>query len=596
MFKIIKKLQFKEWLLVMVSAVLIVWQVYVELKIPDYMKEITTIIQNPTAGVSAIFAEGGFMLMYAFMSLILAVIVGYISCKVAMTLGYRLRNSMFTKVESMSMEEINRFSTASLITRSTNDIVQVQMLLVFAIQILLKAPVMAVWALIKMSGTSGAWSWLVVGGVAIIVVLVAVVIIIALPRFKKMQKYTDDVNKVARENLTGIRVVRAYNAEKFEEKRFGDINDTLTSNYLGATRTMALLHPTMTFVMTGISLGIYWIGAYLINDAVGMDKKVLFTDMMAYSAYAMQVIMSFLMLIMVFIMLPRVMVSAKRINEVLDTENTIVDGTTFDNSPDDNNGKKAVTGELEFINVSFEYNDGGEDKILSNVSFKANKGDMVAIIGATGSGKSTLVNLIPRLYDATSGAVLVNGVDVKEYSQFELRNKIAYVPQKAVLFSGTVNSNVAYGDSGKGTDVNENMVKTAVEIAQGKNFVEKMDDSYASKISQGGTNVSGGQKQRLSIARAVYRKPEIFVFDDSFSALDYATDRKLRTALKNETEGSTTIVVSQRIGTIKDANLILVLEGGEVVGSATHDELMKTCEVYREIAYSQLSEEELKNV
>ena len=589
MIKLLKNLQFKEWALVMVSAVLIVFQVYVELKIPDFMHNITSIIQSSSGSVSAIFKEGGFMLMYAFISLILAVIVGYFSCRVAMNFGYRLRGLTFDKVESMSMEEINRFSTASLITRSTNDIVQVQMLVVFAVQILLKAPVMAVWALTKMSGTSGAWSWLVVGGVAVIMVLVGVVITIALPRFKKMQRLTDDVNKVSRENLMGIRVVRAYNAEKFEENRFAGVNNALTGNYLVATRTMALMHPTMHLVMSGISLGIYWIGGYLIQGAFGMEKAVLFSDMMVYSAYAMQVIMAFVMLLMVFVMLPRVMVSAKRINEVLDTKNTITDGEVADANSD-------IEGVVEFKNVSFEYGDGGEDKILSNVSFKANKGDMVAIIGATGSGKSTLVNLIPRLYDATDGAILVDGINVKDYTQFDLRNKIAYVPQKAVMFSGTVNSNVSYGDSGKGNELDRDMVKNAVEIAQGKNFVEKMDDQYDSRVSQGGTNVSGGQKQRISIARAVYRCPEIFVFDDSFSALDYATDRKLRSALKTETKGATTIVVSQRIGSIKEANLILVLEGGEVVGSGTHTELMKSCEVYQEIAHSQLSEEELKNV
>ncbi|MFB3168604.1 ABC transporter ATP-binding protein [Neobacillus sp. 179-C4.2 HS] len=582
MLKIFKYLQKKEYLLILCSLVFIVTQVYLDLKLPDYMHEITMLVQTEGSKMSDVLLQGGYMLLCAVGSVIASIIVGFFAAKVAAGFSVRLRAMVFEKTMSFSIEEINGFSTASLITRSTNDITQIQLLISMGLQVIVKAPILAVWAVMKMMGKS--WQWTAATGFAVLflILMLCILIFVALPKFKIIQSLTDNLNRVTRENLTGIRVVQAYNAGNYQEKKFDEANIALTNTNLFTSRAMALIMPTMGIIMSGISLAIYWIGAVLINAAALPDRLSLFSDMVVFSSYAMQVIMAFMMLSFVFIMLPRASVSAKRIQEVLDTKAKIIDGNVTE-------GEKGLSGEIEFRNVSFKYPDAAE-YILRNVSFKASKGETVAFIGSTGSGKSTLLNLIPRYFDATEGEVLVDGVNVKHYTQESLRKKLGYVSQKAILFSGTVTTNVAYGDSGsKETDV-----KKAIDIAQGTEFVEKMENQYNASISQGGTNVSGGQKQRLSIARAVHRQPEIYIFDDSFSALDYKTDRVLRSKLKNETKDATTLIVGQRIGTIKDADRIIVLDDGEVVGIGTHDELMQNCSVYQEIAYSQLSKEELE--
>lgn len=585
MLKIFKYLQKKEWLLVLCSLVFIVTQVYLDLKLPDYMHEVTMLVQTEGSKMSDVLLNGGYMLLCAIGSMVASMIVGFFAARVAAGFSVRLRAMVFEKTMSFSMEEINGFSTASLITRSTNDITQIQMLIAMGLQVVIKAPILAVWAIFKIMGKS--WQWTATTGfaVAFLILMLTILIFVAMPKFKVIQSLTDNLNRVSRENLTGIRVVHAYNAEKYQEAKFEKANDELTRTNLFTSRTMAIMMPTMGVIMSGMSLAIYWIGAYLINDAALPNRLSLFSDMVVFSSYAMQVIMAFMMLSFVFIMLPRASVSARRINEVLDTEATIIDGTVTE-------GKKGHSGEVEFRNVSFKYPDAS-DYILRNVSFTAKKGETVAFIGSTGSGKTTLLNLIPRYFDATEGEVLVDGVNVKNYRQESLRNKLGYVSQKAVLFSGTVSSNVAYGEGGENS-ARVDAIKKAVEIAQGTEFVEKMEDQYDASIAQGGTNISGGQKQRLSIARAVYRRPEIYIFDDSFSALDYKTDRILRSVLKKETQAATTLIVAQRIGTIKDADRIVVLDDGEVVGIGTHHELMRNCEVYQEIAYSQLSKEELE--
>ncbi|MEH7013007.1 ABC transporter ATP-binding protein [Neobacillus niacini] len=585
MLKIFKYLQKKEYLLIMFSLVFIVTQVYLDLKLPDYMHDITMLVQTEGSKMSDVLLQGGYMLLCAVGSVIASIIVGFFAAKVAAGFSVRLRAMVFEKTMSFSIEEINGFSTASLITRSTNDITQIQLLISMGLQVIVKAPILAVWAVVKMMGKS--WQWTAATGFAVLflILMLCILIFVAMPKFKIIQSLTDNLNRVTRENLTGIRVVHAYNAGSYQEKKFEEANSALTNTNLFTSRAMAIMMPTMGIIMSGISLAIYWIGAFLINAAALPDRLSLFSDMVVFSSYAMQVIMAFMMLSFVFIMLPRASVSAKRIKEVLDTEAKIIDGNLTE-------GKKGLSGEVEFRNVSFKYPDAAE-YILRNVSFTASKGETVAFIGSTGSGKSTLLNLIPRYFDATEGEVLVDGVNVKHYTQESLRKKLGYVSQKAVLFRGTVTSNVAYVDSGK-ILANETAVKKAVDIAQGTEFVEKMEDQYNATIAQGGTNISGGQKQRLSIARAVYRQPEIYIFDDSFSALDYKTDRVLRSKLKNETKDATTLIVGQRIGTIKDADRIVVLDDGEVVGIGTHDELMQNCSVYQEIAYSQLSKEELE--
>lgn len=587
MIKIFRHLKSKEWSMILISLALITTQVWLDLKLPDYMNDITLLLQTSGSAISDIWRAGGEMLLCALGSGLSSIIVGYIAAKVAAGFSCTLRSKLFSRVEAFSMEEISGFSTASLITRSTNDITQIQMMVALGMQIAIKAPITAVWAVFKMSGKSWEWTALTGGCVLLLIIMLSSIMIYALPKFKKIQGLTDNLNRVTRENLTGIRVVRAYNAEKYQAEKFEAANEELTSNNLAVQSAMAIFNPGIRFIMSSLALGIYWIGAFLISAAAPIDQRILFSNMLVFSGYAMQVLMSFMMLTMIFIMLPRVSVSAKRVNEVLDTKPKIKDGS-ITKSPE------GVAGEIEFQNVSFKY-PNAEDYVLKDVSFKVNKGETVAFIGSTGSGKSTLINLVPRFYDASEGQVLVDGIDVKDYTQEALRNKLGYVPQRAVLFSGSVSSNVAYGDNGSSNSDDERAenIKKAVAVAQSTQFVENMEGTYDAPISQGGTNVSGGQKQRLSIARAIYRNPEIYIFDDTFSALDYKTDRMLRAMLKKETAGVTSLIVAQRIGTIRDADRIIVLDEGNVVGMGTHSELIKNCDVYREIAYSQLSKEEL---
>ncbi|MFA7075226.1 MAG: ABC transporter ATP-binding protein [Candidatus Izemoplasmatales bacterium] len=584
MIKIFKYLKPKEWLMAGISLLFIIMQVWLDLKLPDFMSEVTKLTQTAGSSMSEIWLNGGYMLLCALGSLAAAIVVGYLAAKIAATFSQRLRSLLFNKVESFSMEEINRFSTSSLITRSTNDITQIQMLIVMGLQLVVKAPITAVWAITKIAGKGYEWSVVTGIGVLIVLTMVTLLMIFVIPKFKKMQTLTDNITRVTRENLTGLRVVRAYNAEDYQESKFETANEELTHTQLFTNRAMSVMMPTMTIIMSGLSLAIYWIGAYLIDAAGAADKLTIFSNMVVFSSYAIQVIMSFMMLVMIFIMLPRASVSAKRINEVLDTEPKIVDGDRTDGEP-------GIVGEVEFRSVSFKYPDAAES-VLDNISFTVKRGETVAFIGSTGSGKSTLINLVPRFFDATEGEVLIDGVNVKEYKLESLLNKIGYVPQKAVMFKGTVNSNVNYGENGTDESVEQD-VKWAVDIAQGADFVEKMENQYEADISQGGTNISGGQKQRLAIARAVYRRPEIYIFDDSFSALDYKTDRVLRSVLKKQTAGTTSLIVAQRIGTIMDADQIIVLDEGKIVGKGTHKELLRDCAVYKEIATSQLSEEEL---
>ena len=586
MLKIFKFLRSKEWLLMGISLIFIVSQVWLDLKMPEYMKKITELLSMPGSAMGDILTNGAYMLLCALGSFAGAVVVGYFASRVAASFSQGLRSRLFHRVESFSMEEINRFSTASLITRSTNDITQLQMMVTMGLQLAVKAPITAVWAVTKITGQGREWTMVPVTAVLFISLMVTLLMIFVMPKFRKMQILTDNVTRIARENLTGLRVVRAYNAEDYQEDKFERANGALTGTQLFTSRAMSLMMPVMTVLMTGVSLAIYWIGAYMINGAEGglQEKGLLFANMVVFSTYAMQVIMSFMMLVMIFVMWPRASVSAKRVLEVLETEPKITDGAA-------DNGLAGLAGEVEFRHVSFKY-PGAAEYVLEDVSFKVNKGETVAFIGSTGSGKSTLINLVPRFFDATEGAVLVDGVDVKDYKLEALLNKIGYVPQKAVLFKGSVESNVGYGDNGGGGYDGDD-VKRALRIAQGTDFVEQMEGQYEAEISQGGTNVSGGQKQRLSIARAVCRNPEIYIFDDSFSALDYKTDRVLRSELKKETAGVTSLIVAQRIGTILDADKIVVLEEGKVAGIGTHRELLRDCAVYKEIAMSQLSEEEL---
>lgn len=587
MVKIFRNLRKREIGLILLSVIFVAVSVWLDLKLPDYMSEVTMLVKTEGSTMADVLKAGGKMLLCAFGSLVAAIIVGFFAAQVAAGFSSRLRSRMFSKVGNFSMEEINGFSTASLITRSTNDITQIQNFVAMGLQVMVKAPIMAVWAVCKILGKSWQWTAATGGAVVFLMAVIATVLTFAYPKFKKVQTLTDNLNRVTRENLTGIRVVRAYNAEEYQEKKFSKANDELTDTNIFVFRFMSVMMPSMNIVMNGISLVIYWIGAFLINKAQAMDKITVFSDMVVFSSYAVQVIMSFVMLAMIFIMMPRAAVSAKRINEVLDTVPNIREGSLSESNPEN-------AGTVEFRNVSFRYPDAA-DNVLENISFTAKKGETVAFIGSTGSGKSTLVNLIPRFYDATEGEVLVDGVNVREYKSEALNNKLGYVPQKAVMFSGTVASNVSYGKNPNNPGNIPDEVKNAVEIAQGTEFVEKMPDTYNSQIAQGGTNISGGQKQRLAIARAIYRKPEILIFDDSFSALDYKTDRILRSALKKETSDTTTLIVAQRIGTIKDADKIIVLDEGKMAGMGTHNELLKNCEVYRQIALSQLSKEELEN-
>ena len=586
MLKLIKNFTKKEWILALICLVLVVTQVWLELKMPDYMSEITKLVQTEGSQMKDILVNGGYMITCALGSLVAAVITGYITSRISSNFSKTIRKKLFNKVEDLAMQEVKQFSTSSLITRTTNDITQIEMLIAMGLQLLIKAPITAIWAITKILNKSWQWSAITAVAVAVLMATIATLMAIVLPRFKKVQKLIDKLNGVTRENLTGIRVVRAFNAEQYQEEKFDKANNNLTNQQLFNQKVFAVMQPMMYIIMYMVTLSIYYVGAYLIKDAGMADKISLFGDMVVFSSYAMQVIMSFLMLAMIFMMLPRAQVSANRINEVLDTEISIKDGKI-------NTKTNNEVGTVEFKNVSFKYPDADE-YLLKDISFKANKGDTVAFIGSTGSGKSTLINLIPRFYDATEGEVLVDGINVKNYTQEFLHDKIGYVPQKAVMFNGTAKSNISYGDNGKEKPTDE-QIKKAIEVAQGTEFVEKMDGQYDAHMAQGGTNVSGGQKQRLSIARAIARNPEIYIFDDSFSALDYKTDSVLRKELKKYTSDATSLIVAQRIGTIMNADQIVVLDNGVIVGKGTHKELLKTCEVYKQIALSQLSKEELEN-
>lgn len=584
MLKLLKDFNKKDWLIVFVALLLIVFQVWLDLKLPDYMSKITVLVQSKDSKMGEILTEGGYMVLCAFGSLVAAMMVGYLTSFISATFSQKLRKQLFEKVQNFGMEEIKKFSTSSLITRTTNDITNIQMFIAMGLQMLIKAPITAVWAVFKILDKSWQWSAVTGAGVLVLIMMIVILMITVMPKFKLVQKLIDKINGLTRENLTGIRVVRAFNAEDYQEEKFDAKNKELTKTQMFNQRMMAFMSPVMYLIMNLLSLSIYFIGAYLIDQANMMDKVTLFGNMVVFSSYAMQVIMAFLMLAIIFIMYPRANVSAQRVIEVLETNESIKDGT-FDK-------KTKKTGEIEFKNVSFRYPDADE-YVLENISFKANKGDTIAIIGSTGSGKSTIVNLLMRFYDVTDGEILIDGVNIKDYKSEYLHNKLGYVPQRAVMFSGTVNYNVAYGDNGK--KKSDKLIKEAVKVAQAEDFVLKMPNKYENDIAQGGTNISGGQKQRLSIARAIAKEPEIYIFDDSFSALDYKTDYVLRTELKKYTKDATSVIVAQRIGTIINADKIIVLDSGKMVGIGTHKELLKDCDVYKEIAYSQLSKEELEN-
>lgn len=583
MFKLLKNLYTKDYIFIGLAILFIAGQVGLELKMPEYMSEITKLVQTEGSAMEDILRNGGMMLLCALSSLISTIIAGYFVSYVGADFSFIVRKNIFDKVESLSLNEVKKFSTSSLITRTTNDITQARMLITMGANMLVRAPMSAIWAIVKIHGKS--WEWSTATAVAVIILLAAVIttMMIVIPRFKVIQKLTDRLNSVTRENLTGIRVVRAFNAEKYQEHKFDKSNTELADINRFVDRVLSVMSPMMYLIMNGITLTIYVIGAYLIGNSMMADKLTVFSDMVVFSSYAMHVIMSFLMVAMIFMMIPRAQVSAERINEVLEEEISIVDGDFDDET--------AEKGTVEFRNVSFKYPDA-EEYLLRNISFKAEKGQTVAFIGSTGSGKSTLINLVPRFYDVTDGEVFVDGVNVKDYKQKALRRKLGYIPQKAVIFSGTVASNISYGDSGNGKP-SERQIQTAARVAQAKNFVEKLDKQYNSHVAQAGTNLSGGQKQRLAIARAIARNPEIYIFDDSFSALDYKTDAALRQALKDYTKDATSLIVAQRIGTIMHADQIIVLDKGECIGHGTHKELMKNCEVYKEIALSQLTKEEL---
>ncbi len=585
MIRILKYFTKRETLLALLAVVLIVLQVWLEMTMPGYMSEITQLVQTEGSEMSDILSAGGKMLLCALGSLAGSILTAVCSAKISSDFSCNVRSRLFNRVQSFSIGNIGKFSTSSLITRSTNDVMQVQMLIVMGLQMLIKAPVTAIWAICKIAGKE--WQWTLTTAVAVVVLLLIVgtCILLSFPKFTKMQKLTDDLNRVTRENLTGISVVRAYNAEEYQEEKFEEVNDRVTKTYLFTQRVMSLMTPSITMIMSGISLAVYWIGAYLIEHSGFADRIGIFSDMVVFSQYAVYTVMAFMMLVMIFMMLPRASVSAKRILEVLDTEPEIEDGP-------EKQGKAGETGEIEFRNVSFRYPDA-EGCAIENITFSAKKGETVAIIGATGCGKSSVINLIPRFYDATDGEVLVDGVNVKNYDQTALRDKIGYVSQKAILFTGDIKTNIAYGENGQEPATDE-QVEEAIDIAQATEFVDTLPDGIESYVAQGGNNYSGGQKQRLSIARAVCRNPEILIFDDSFSALDYKTDRTLRKTLDEKCKDTTRLIVAQRIGTIRDADKIIVLEDGKIAGMGKHDELMKNCEVYREIALSQLSKEELE--
>ncbi|MFT8650120.1 MAG: ABC transporter ATP-binding protein [Bifidobacterium psychraerophilum] len=588
MIRICKYLSKSEIGQLVLALVFIVAQVWFDLKLPDYMSDITQMVEQPGTQISSVWSAGGKMLMVSLGSVVCTVITGFIVARVAASFTQRIRSMQFAKVESFSTAELNKFSTPSLITRSTNDITQIQMFITMGLMMLVRAPIMAVWAVLKIAGKGFEWTLATGVAVAVLMVTIGVLMVLVIPKFRSMQKLTDNINLVARENLVGVRVVRAYNAEDYQERKFEQANDDLTDTQLFTTRSMALLMPLMNTVMNGLMLAVYWIGAYLIESASMGDKLTVFSNMVVFSSYSVQVIMAFLLMSMVFVLLPRADVSAQRILEVLDTKPSIIDGTRSE-------GLDGQSGLVEFRDVSFAYPDA-QDKVLENVNFTVSKGQTMAFIGSTGSGKTTLVNLLMRFYDPSSGEILVDGVNIRDYRLKSLRGKIGYVPQQSVMFRGTVTSNVAYGDkaiNAASTEQTLEDVKHASSVAQATEFIEGLPESYDAPIAQGGSNLSGGQKQRLSIARAVWSKPEILVFDDSFSALDFKTDREVRDALAKETAGSTMLIVAQRIGTIMNADQIMVLDEGKVVGLGTHQELLKSCEVYRQISESQLSEKEL---
>ena len=584
MLRIMKNIGKKGLIFLLICIVLIFLQVWLELKMPDYMSEVTKLVQTEGSKMNDILVNGFYMLLCAFGSLVFAIITGYFMSVISATFSLNTRKKIFDKVSKLGLFEVKQFSTGSLITRTTNDITQIEMLIAMGFMLLIKAPITAVWAITKILNKSIEWSLLTGIAVVILLIGIAIITILVVPRFKAIQKLTDKLNGVTRENLTGIRVVRAFNAEKYQDEKFNEINDDITNKLVFNLKALATMQPIMYLVMYSLNLFIYFVGAYLIMNASISSKLTLFGDMVVFSSYSLQVIMSFLMLAMIFMILPRASVSAKRINEVLDTDISIKSGNVDDSLEE---------GTVEFKNVSFKYPDA-EEYLLKNINFKVNKGEVVAFIGSTGSGKSTLINLVPRFYDVTDGEVLVDGINVKDYKTEVLNDKLGYVAQKAVLFDGDINHNVSYGKTSK-VDITEDKIKEAVEISQAKEFVEKMDNKYESHIARGGTNISGGQKQRLAIARAIAKDPEIYIFDDSFSALDYKTDATLRKKLKEYTNSATTLIVAQRIGTIMNADKIVVLDNGEMVGIGTHKELLNNCDVYKEIALSQLTKEELEN-
>ena len=580
MFRLLKNFNKKDYMIILLVVIFIMGQVWFDLKLPDYMSKITILVQTSGSKMKDIILNGTYMLLCALGSLVLSIGVGFIIANLSANFSLKIRRKLFNKVEDLSLNEIKDFSTSSLITRTTNDITQVEMFIAIGLQMLIKAPITAVWAITKILNKNFEWSLVTGGAVLLLLTVVTILTIIVVPKFKIVQKLIDNLNGVTRENLNGIRVIRAFNAEGYQTDKFEDVNNKLTKQQLFNQKTFAIMSPMMYLVMNSLVLIIYFVGANLIDKAYYPDKLQLFGDMVVFSSYSMQVIMSFLLLAAIFMILPRASVSANRINEVLEKEISVKDG--------ESDGKSNEIGTVEFKNVSFKYPDA-EEYVLENISFKANKGETIAFIGSTGSGKSTLINLVPRFYDATKGEVLVDGINVKDYKLEKLYNKIGYVPQKAVIFSGTVKSNVLYGENGS----KKSDIKEAIRVAQAKEFVEKMDDKYDSHIAGSGTNISGGQKQRLAIARAIARNPEIYIFDDSFSALDYKTDYELRKELKKYTKDATSLIVAQRIGTIMHADKIIVLDNGKCVGVGTHKELLKSCKVYKEIALSQLTMEEL---
>ena len=586
MLKILKNMKKKDIISIILIIGLISSQVYLDLKIPDYMSTITRLVQTEGSKMHDIILNGSYMLLCAFGSLASAVVTGYIISKLSSNFSLNIREKLFDKVQNLSMNEIKKFQTSSLITRTTNDVTQVEMIIAMGLHMLIKSPITAIWAITKILNKSWQWSAITASAVLILLIMITILVTIVMPKFKKVQKLTDQINNKTRENIKGIRVIRAFNAEKYQENKFEETNNELTNNQLFTQKAMSFMSPIMYLIMYGLTLAIYFVGAYIIKDAQIIDKLPLFTDMVVFSSYAMQIVMSFLMLSMIFMIYPRASVSIKRINEVLETENTVKEGTK-------NVKETQIKGEVEFKNVSFKY-PGADEYVLENISFVAKNGETVAFIGSTGSGKSTLINLVPRFYDATEGEILIDGINVKEYTEESLYNKLGYIPQKAVMFSGTVSENIAYGKNKHGK-ITKEQVQEAIKIAQAEEFVLKMDKQYESDIAQGGTNISGGQKQRLAIARAIARKPEIYIFDDSFSALDYNTEKILRHELKKYTKNATNLIVAQRIGTIMNADKILVLDQGKCVGIGTHKQLLKTCKVYKEIALSQLSKEELEH-